>query len=304
MATDVLSQLPVFRWRGQAYPVQRHRVSFRHEGVEHTIQYRDFEFIEQLGAHGLTFSYTLPMRETIAKGPYRHLFEQGVPQLTRDMLNRAADTLEDPIFGQFRCVPTSYDGETDMTKRCGIDIAIEFRHSPELTEEDPSIKDLSGVAGITNNAGKLDEEVARADWGQEPSPEPSVDVLQAIDGVGAQGLAQIGKVSAALDDFAFKCEKIEATCDKVENPQNWPIRDSARRNRELAHRLKKRLSEDPATKIRQFVTRSQMLISELAKEVGMTLEELIKLNPQIVRFPYVRANTPVVVRAKARPIAA
>lgn len=294
---SALDNLAVFRWRAEAYPLARRRVSFRHEGVEHTIQYRDFEFIEQLGAHGLTFAYTLPMRETVAKGPYEHLFERGVAQLTRDMLNREPGQLEDPILGSFRCVPINYDDETDPNKRCGTDISVEFRHSPELTEEDPSIRNLSGVAGITNNAGALDEEVARADWAQEPTPEPTVDVLQAADGVISQGLAQIDKASAALDDFALKMENLEATCDRAENPQNWGIRDSARRNREAAIRLKKRLTESPVTKLRAFTTKSVRLISDLAKEVGMTVQELLRLNPGLARFPYVPAGTLVTVRA-------
>ncbi len=301
---DVLSLLPPFEWRGAKYPVTRRRVSFRHEGVTHTIQYRDFEFIEQLGAHELTFSYTLPMRESIARGPYKNLFTVGLAVLTRDTLNREPGTLMDPILGQFRCVPKAFDDETDVLKRCGTDVSVEFTHTPELTAEDPAIKDLSGVAGLTSEAGALDKEVAKADWRQEPTPEPSVDILQAVDGVLAQGMAQIQKASAALHDFAFKMEKLEVSCDRAENPQNWGIRDSARRNREAAIRLDRRLTESPGQKLRRITLNSVRLISDLAREVGMTLEELLKLNPGMERLPYIPAGMLVTVRAAPQPRAA
>jgi hypothetical protein len=83
-----LKLLPPLSWRGLQYPVTQRSVSFRHQGAEHTIQYRDYDFIEQLGVHGLTFSYTLPMREDIARGPYKHLFVTGLSQLLRDSLTR------------------------------------------------------------------------------------------------------------------------------------------------------------------------------------------------------------------------
>lgn len=294
---DVLRALPVFQWRGQAYPVARHRVSFRHEGVEHVLQYRDFALIEQLGVQGLTFSYSLPMRETVAKGPYKNLFAKGLTRLTQDMLNREPDTLVDPVFGVFRCVPGAFDSETDPNKRCGVDVSVEFRHSPDVTAEDPTLRDLGGIAGLSNEAGKLDEAVAQANWQQEPSPEPTVDALQAVDGVLSQGLAQAGRVQAALADHALKLKNIEATVEKVADPANWGIRNQARQQRASTITLGQRLGERPGQRIRAFTTRSQMLVSELAKTVGMSIEDLLALNPSLSRLPYVPANTAVVVRS-------
>lgn len=294
-------QLPPLEWRGVQYPVAEREVSFQQEGARHTIQYRDGDFVDPTGAHGLTFSYLLPMRESVARGPYRHLFEQGLPQLFRDALNRDPGPLFDPIYGSFRCIPVIYRDTSDVRKRCGTDVRVEFLYSPEVAEDDATIRDLSGVAGIIDNAGALDEEVAKADWKQEVPPEPSIDALQAADGVISQGLAQIGKASAALHDFAYKMEKLEATCDKAENPENWGIRDAARRNREAAVRLNRRLSEDPAVKLRRITTRSVKLVSTLAKEVNMTVIELLRLNPALARLPYVPAGTVVIARAVVLP---
>ncbi len=236
--TDLLKLLPPLEWRGAQYPVIARNVSFRHEGVDHTIQYRDFEFVEQVGAHELRFRYTIPTREDIAKGPYKQLFVQGLPRLFRDIQNREAGDLLDPELGFFRCVPVSFDETTDIQKRDGSDVQVEFRYSPLLTDEDPAIQtNLEGaISGLETDAGALDQEVAKADWKQEPSPEPTVDLLQGVNGIIAGGLANIDKATAKVDDFISKCEAIEASCDRANNPQNWPMRATARRLRELAMR--------------------------------------------------------------------
>lgn len=291
--TDVLKLLPPLEWRGSQYPVTARRVSFRHEGVEHTIQYRDNEFTEQLGAHGLTFSYTIPTREDIAKGPYKNLFVQGLPRLFRDMHNREAGDLLDPELGFFRCIPNLFDETTDVQKRDGSDVQVEFKYRPLIDDEDPAIQtNLEGsISGLETDAGALDEAVSRADWAQEPSPEPTVDVIQGANGLLSQGLAQGEKVSAKLDDFASKLEALEATCDKAENPQNWPIRASARRSREAVLRTKARLSQDPVKKLRSITLKSGKLVIALAKELGMTLEGLLQLNPGLARMTRVPAGT-------------
>ncbi len=240
--TDVLKLLPPLEWRGAQYPVTARSVSFRHEGIEHTVQYRDFEFTEQLGAHGLTFRYTIPTREDIAKGPYKQLFVQGLPRLFRDMQNREAGDLLDPELGFFRCVPTSFDETTDVQKRDGSDVQVEFRYSPELTDEPTELQtNLEGaISGLETDSGALDQEIAKVDWEQEPSPEPTVDIFQAVNGLLSQGLANIDKVTAKFDDFAGKMEAIEATTERLSKPELWPMRATARRMRELALRTQPR----------------------------------------------------------------
>ena len=295
--TDVLKLLPPFEWRGQQYPLTARRVSFRHEGVEHTIQYRDFDFTEQLGAHGLTFYYTIPTREDIAKGPYKNLFVQGLPRLFRDMQNREAADMLDPELGIFRCIPNSFDETTDVQKRDGSDVQVEFKYRPLLDDEDPAIKtNLEGsLSGLETDAGALDGAVAQADWAQEPSPEPTVDVIQGANGLLSQGLAQGDKVAAKLDDFASKLEALEQTCDRAENPQNWPIRASARRTREAVVRTKAQLSEDPVVKLRRLTINGTTLVISLAKELGITLAALLQLNPGLARLMHIPPGTVITV---------
>ncbi len=290
--TDVLRLLPPFEWRGTRYPVLSRSVSFAHEGASHKIQYKDGEFIEQLGAKNFTFNYTIPMREDIARGPYKNLFSSGLIPLLIDVRNREPGILHDPVYGEFRCVPMSYTDDTDVNKRDGTDIRVEFTYSPEFGKDDPAFnQNILGISGLVSDAGQLDEVVQAADWRQEPSPEKMTDILSAINGAGQRGLATVTQISAGIEDLVFKLEKIEETADKAENPQNWQIRNSVRKARDAAIRLNDRTTEDPTKKIQKIVQRTKTTVTSIALDLGVTVSELLRHNPILARSPIVMPGT-------------
>lgn len=291
--TDVLRLLPPFEWRGRRYPLVARSVSFQHENALTRIQYRDGEFVDMTGAKGFTFSYSIPMREDIARGPYKNLFVEGLPVLLRDIRNRTADTLVDPIYGAFRCVPSSFSEDAEPNKRDGVDVRVEFQHAPLFAQPDPAVKDnLQSLNGLVADAGKLDQElVSKRDWRQEPSPEALTDVLTAINTFGQKGLRQVNKISAQINDVALKLEKIEDTADRAENPQNWGLRNDARRLRDALIQLNKRATEPPTRKFRRITRNYAATISAVAAELDMTVAELLRLNPGIVQLPMIPAGT-------------
>lgn len=300
MATDVdaLSKLPFFEWRDQKYPLLSRQVSFAHEGADHRLQYRDNDYIEQLGAHSLLFSYVLPMRQGIAVGPYKDLFVTGYPLLFAAMRDREKGVLVDPLLGEFTCTPVSWDDNLDVQKRDGTDVRVEFKHAPDVDE----VEDLKAITiqGLTSEAGALDAELKNVDWQQEPSPEPTMDVLNAISGFGAQIEAQSDKFTAALEDFAYKCEKIDQQIDRLKNPDVWPLKRAVRRNRAVAVSLAKR-AQDPTKEIVEITVNYGRTISVLAKELGVTVGALLEQNPALARSPYVPNGYVInVVKRRAR----
>jgi hypothetical protein len=228
------------------------------------------------------------MRQDIARGPYKDLFVSGLPQLFRDMRNRASGPLVDPVFGPFTVVPTSFDDESDPNKRDGDDVKVEFVLSPDVGDDaqlsPPTLQDIGGQANA------LDAEVKKANWHQEPSPQGTTDILSAINGVAFVGQRAIDKVSGTMNDIAFRCEKIVNTVDKITDPKNWPMRRDAIRLRGDALRVA-RLNESPNQHRTTATVSSRQPLTSVAASLGMTLDQLLILNPQLARNPFVAAGT-------------
>lgn len=287
--TDVLSKLPRMSFRGIVLPITgRATAGFSHEDVSHKFLYRNGELIESMGSRNWEFHYTVPMRQDIAVGPYRDLFTVVLPKLVVALRDRTPGELVDPVLGLFRAQPKQVTSEVDVNKRDGTDLEISFTHAPEL--EDIDVIEIPGtLASAKSQAGELDAQVAQQDWEQEPSPEPSVDPLSAIDGIGSQFEFAANRTAAALDDAAFRLRKIEETADRLENPQLWPLRRSARNLRLAVHKLKAH-GDDPGRRIALVSSRYAKTAMETASELGMTLNDLITLNPDIVPLDIIPAG--------------
>lgn len=288
--TDVFRLLPPFEWRGTKYPVMARSVGFAHESVQHKLQFRDGDLVQQTGARNKTFSYTLALRQDIAAGPYQDLFTVGLPKLFADCEDRSPGTLVDPIYGTFTCVPSSYTDESDIQRRDGTDIRVEFTHAPESTESDePAANTLQGV---TSDAGQLEQELEKVNWEQEPSPDGMTDPLSAIAGFANQ-VDQLGhRAVAALHDFAYKAEKVERSLDRLEDPQHFHLHAAVRRNRLAAYDLADRAA-NPGKTIVKVTVRTRRTVSSVAAELGISVIELLRLNPFLARAPMVPAGAEI-----------
>lgn len=297
--TDVLINLPRLKWRGITYPVIDRSISFLHENVDHRIQYRANDFPEPIGPHSFLFKYSIPMREDLARNIYGSLFNEGLPLLVRDMRNKEPGDLLDPVLGTYRCIPVSYTETTSVDKRDGTDVQVEFLHAPRIGDSDPELPPtILGVAVSVAESGMGDQDLAKRDWNQEPSPDGVTDILSAINGIGRQGLRQVDKLASQLDSLSLKMQKIEDTADAAENPQNWRIRESARRLHLDIIDAKNRLTEDPVAKVKRLTVRVNTTLSSLASTVGMTLLELITLNPSLSRSPVIKSGAVIYVKKK------
>jgi prophage DNA circulation protein len=295
--TDVLQTLPPFSWRGKIYPVLERRVSFAHDNAAHKIQYLNGAFVDMTGAQNLTFSYTLALREDIAISRYEDLFSTGLVPLLNDCLLRTPGTLVDPVYGQFRCVPARFDESTDNNKRDGADVQVEFQRTLEL-DEAITVTQPDGLQGLAGNAYDMDAEIGKVDWKQVPSPGPTTDIFGLVSGVLGQIAAQRDRVSAILEDLAFRMEKVDKAADDLEDPRTWPLKRAARRTQAAALQLKDHV--DPNNKRVQSIVKGYALtLTSFAAQTGMTVQDLLKLNPALAKSPMVRANTPVFVYQRA-----
>jgi hypothetical protein len=290
--TDALEQLPPFEWRGRQYPVLDRKVGFAHENAPHKIQYQNGALVDMTGAQNLTFRYVLAMREDIGISRYEDLFSSGLIPLFNDCLLRTAGILVDPVYGRFRCAPQSYDEETDNNKRDGTDVTVEFQRAPEL-DEALAIEQPDGLQGLAGNAFDMDAEVNSVDWQQVPSPGPLVDIFDLASGVLGQIGARRDQISNKLEDLAFRMNKVDKAADDLENPKVWPLKRAARNTRAAAIDLQQHLN--PGKRIVSVTKNYAVGLTGFAAEVGMTVQDVLKLNPSLALSPRIRSGFPVLV---------
>lgn len=280
-------------WRGIVVPVLTRSSGFAHDGVQHKFQYRDGEFIERTGAQNPTWTYTIPFRQDIAAGPYSNLFTEVFLRFVEACLDRSPGVLIDPIWGEQRCVVTSLNEDSDNNKRDGTDVRVEFTRAPEIDETAQAINGgVSSLQGVATEAGILDQEITTVPWEQEDSPGATSDPFSLVSGTLSQIERNGHKISAALDDVAYRAEKVEAAANRLEDPKTFQIVRSSRRVQAAAKRAKDRVDNADRTVFRVLV-RYTKTTSQIAAENGMTLQELLALNPGLARSPRVAPGTKI-----------
>jgi len=293
--TDALRNLPRFSWRGQELPITSRSVRFAHDDTDHTFQYRDGAIVERKGVQNWVLSYGIPFRQDIAKGPYKDLFSVELLKFIFSCRDKSPDKLRDPVLGTMRAAVASYEEETDVLKRDGTDVRVEFKFTPKQEDVDLEVIQggLSGIDAMAGQAGALDEQVKLVNWPpQVPSPEPSTDILSAINGFGRQIENTGNKISAALDALAYKAEQIEQTAARLEDPRAFQLQRSSRRVMAASLRAKARL-QDPARAVQQVTLAYAKSLTAIAQDAGMTVLQLLKLNPTIAGRPIVPVGTKI-----------
>jgi hypothetical protein len=244
------------------------------------------------GAENRRFTYTIPMREDIAAGPYERLFTVGLTQLYRDMLNRAPGPLIDPTWGEVTCVPASWSNSLDPNRRDGTDVDVEFVEWKDIASETDTAGGVDTLQGLESDAGALDAEVAAvAREAQVPSPEPATDPLSAIAGVGAQLTRSRDRVTASLAQTSNRLEKIEAALDDLQDPLNGELIRETRRLRVSTARLAEKA--EPTRVVRNTTANTNKALAAIAAELAMSIADLLKLNPDLAKSPVVLAGTPI-----------
>lgn len=233
------------------------------------------------------------MREGLAKGPYKNLFTKGLPQLLRDCQDRTRGPLFDPVYGQFDCVPVSYRDDTDVVKRDGTDIQVEFVRSLETGETDELPK-APTLSGLVSEANALEAELSETEFEQEASEDGSNDLFTQIRGAGAQIQQQGQSFSRRLDDLDLKMRQLDEQIVRTEDPSKWGIQQSARNVRASALTLKAK-GDNPGERILTVTKNSARTITQVCAESAMSLPDFLRLNPELVRSPLIPPGTPIKV---------
>lgn len=291
---DVLSQLPIASWRGIEVPLLNQQARFDQDQARHVYNFRDNAIIEALGSRNWDIQWTIPFRQGIAIEPFRELFLEVFPRFLDAVRDRSPGDLYDPVLGYYRCRVTSVDFQTVANIRDGVDLTVGFIHAPESGEIDLPAADLANVSSLQQGAGALDAavgEIFRSD--DLPPPEPTVDPLRAIAGIGQQVTQQVNRFQAGIVNFQSRVQAVQDAVEDLESPEFAPLVRSARRLRANAEFAKERATT-PLGVIRRITTTVAKGVGAVAAELAVEPEELLRLNPGLAASPLVPAGTVVV----------
>jgi len=200
-----------------------------------------------------------------------------------------------------------FEETLSVNRKDGVDVDVMFIHSPdEDSINDPAelAIDLSTVDGAVAMQGLFDKEAGKLDAETKKKLEAlnkgsefgKVNPIDAVTGAFNQIELAGNKFGASVGDIAFKMEKLERSVGFIKDPKRQVFRTSARRL-ELAARNLALVpftgSGSKSKRVRTTVVQTDIGKLALAGNLGLSLDDLLKLNPLIARQTVVKQGTQV-----------
>ena len=297
--TDILRQLQRASWRQIEFPVMGTRdFGFQHDQAQHRYLFINAQLIESLGRKNPTYKFVIPFREDIAVGPWKNLYTVVYPDFLDACLDSSRGVLVDPAHGALPAKCVSLREMMSVDKRDGVDVEAEFIRSPAEGDllEDPgaTIRTLEGARGM---AGAFDRDIAKIPFKQKAPPKPTISPLDAVSAVANQVEVAVNKVTASIADAAFRVEKASASLDSLKDATVQPAIQQAARLRAALLALEDRTDPTGVRPLRKISNRSDTTISALSRKLGMSIQDLVRLNPWLARTPLVKAGADIRVFA-------
>lgn len=291
--TNILNQLIPAAWRKISFPITGREYGFQQEQAAHRYLFRDDKLIESIGRDNPTYRFTIPFREDITVNGWENLFTVVYPDFLTACQDRTRDTLTDPFHGPIPAKCVSLRELMDVNRVDGLDVEAEFIFSP--AENDFSSSNLGTqirtLEGAKAYAMRFDADVAAIPWQQQLPPEPTISPLDLVSTFSDQVDVANNQFAAAFGDSALRAERTAEAIDKLKNPSLEPQRQQARRLREALLSIEDKTDVTGTRPLRKVTNSADRTVSAVAKLLGLTLQELVRLNPTLKRSPLVRAGT-------------
>lgn len=289
-----------FKWRDTEVPVTSVRFSLAHDLVEHKYWGRDGARIEDTGLAPIRISARIPLGNHIYPGATEtwkpgKLYPTAFRQLLLDFSKRTDGRLQHPEFGTLICKAERFDCELDAGKRDFTEVEATWVET--ISDDLVARPRLSPVNDLALAAGDLDASDAdlRALAPQLPEYKTSLtDLARAVQSVGDQATILQQRAAGSIDSLVYRAQQIQASIDRAKDARTWPATQAVERLKEASYGLREKLLQ-AGRDIGLRVTPQDMTLAGiqawLPDSTGMN--DVIRLNPSLVRQPVVPAGTPV-----------
>lgn len=324
MAEDILSQLRGCSWTVDqvtvSFPVTEMKMSFSHDQKQHKFWRVDGARIENNGRNPLMFKARIPFSNHVSPGK-NESFTTGdlYPNAFRAFVNTTAvgttGTLIHPEFGPVQC---KVEGEVDINwspnLRDGATVDVTWIETRD-DDSASALINVSPVQGVQTRAADLDRQLAQTVLPQDPVFTPSFeDQMNSIAGIADQISLQSQRVVGKIDEIGYRLNKIDTAINNIAIPPRtsvksiinpdpaaankalsvlyWPIRATVNNMQNGLTDLKQKILESGKTIVLYRVPRTSTL-ALVSITTKANLKDLMNLNPDLVRAPYISTGTTV-----------
>ncbi len=274
--------------RGLSFPSTTWRTRIVQSIARHQRPDQDGSRVEATGRESLVFSTSIPFRTNLARGKnesWTALYPTTWRQFLKEMSDRSSGILQHPSLGRILVKPMSCESHLDSSRRDGEDVNAEWIEFSE--DEDASNAILgaeSPIGGAIGDAADLDSYLSQTNFGgfDPGSDEVSLeDAMRSVAAVVDTASLLSRQQYGIIDRVAYRIDSIEEAIRESGDPQNWPAKESCQRLRASLMALKAQALTSQKD-VRIYITPAATSLSMVAKKFGNTMNDAIRLNPDLV----------------------
>lgn len=285
-----------FSFAGIAMPCRERAQRFQQGLIQQEIVDGKFRNVTVNCPENDVFSFKIPASEYFAKGPYKQLYTKVLREFIAACRLSAFTpaTLVDPERGEVLAKCSSVEALLSYQNQSGEDLSVDFVESPELGKDPVRLQGRAALSQAVDLAGALDAQIAAVPVPPDAErPKPFVNPLRQINGLAQQGLQTQARIGSRVDDVSASIQELEDTQKEASDPERIAINRSMRNLRSTLR--DSQIVQDPVRVVRNITVAASVTVSSVAANAGMSIAELLQLNPALARNPKVPAGSSVLV---------
>lgn len=280
-------------FKGIEFPAITWGLGFSHELGDHKFLFKDEHFQQPQGRTNITWSAQISLSQNNKSIP--DLFVKTFPELFVALSDSEPGDLVTPDLGTFRaaCVSVSY--QLTAQQQDGVTVDVQFVHAPSAESFESDIAINPSVTQASNFADQLEEEyvVVMGEEPAKPSPKSLYDSLKTIgDQIELASDIVDAKFGAIIYSFRAMSEQVEGLLDV----NNWGLVAKLRQAELEAMRAKRSITgggSGSAGGPLRYLVLNESSIDEVASDLRVSMESLIRLNPGLAASPIIPENTEI-----------
>lgn len=314
---SLFAQLLEYQWKGVSFPTTSFMLTLRHDLAQHRYGDRDGANIESTGRAPLQFDASIPFLNGAVPGrgeTWGILYPTQYRKFIEVASVGSTGVLQHPEFGEVPCKLEGCRTVWSAERRDGV--VVECTWLETIQDNDRSFAlEPSPVGEALLSATDLDGQIQQITpaFPTQPQFQPSfAQTLRSItavsDQIGLLAQRQAGQIGAVQ----YRLNVLQQSIDNIVPQQpttvkqtlfpdqtlkaraclNWPMRGTIEQMRAAVSDLRQVLGAT-GRPVLLYVVPIDMTLAAIAQNTKNDVRDIIKLNPQACRAPYVRALSTV-----------